>query len=311
MITKTKISIIGAGMVGSTAAFALMLSDLSLEIALIDIDKKKALGDAADMMHGSAFLPSSEIFAGDYTDCGDSQIIIITAGVQQKPNESRLDIVSRNREIFRQIVGEIVKNCSHEPIILVVTNPVDILTYLTYELSGFAKNRIIGSGTLLDSSRFKYLIGKQTNVDPKSLHAYIIGEHGDSSVAIWSKTSIAGVRFDEYCEKFHIDDKEIQEKISSEVVNAAYNVIELKGATYYAIALSIRRIVECILRDDRSILPVSCVLTGEYGISNMAISLPAVIGRNGIENILPIEYDQYETARLLESAANLKKIYGS
>ena len=311
MISKTKISIIGAGMVGSTTAFALMMSDLSLEIALIDINRTKAQGDAADMMHGAAFLPSSEIFAGDYTDCRDSEIIIITAGVPQKPNESRIDTFRRNREIFTRIIGDIVKNSSHQPIILVVSNPVDLLTYLAYELSGFRRNRIIGSGTLLDSSRFKYLIGKQTNVDPKSLHAYIIGEHGDSSVAIWSKTSIAGMRLDQYGSKHQLFDGQLRKKISDEVKEAAYRVIEMKGATYYAIALSTRRIVECILRDDRSILPVSCVLTGEYGIQDIAISLPAVIGKNGIEDILPVEYDAEEAAMLKASAENLKRILRS
>jgi len=309
MINKSKISIIGAGMVGSTTAFALMLSGLSLDIALIDVDRKKAAGDALDMMHGSAFLPSSEIYAGDYADCGDSSIVIITAGARQKSGESRIDLLKRNNYIFRQIAGEILKNCPHQPIIIVVSNPVDILTYLTYELTGFSRNKVFGSGTLLDSSRFKYLLGKQMNIDPKSLHAYIIGEHGDSKVAAWSKTSIAGMRFAEYSDKRSGFDEAVADRIADEVKDAAYKVIEMKGATYYAIALSVRRIVECVLRDDRSVLPVSCVLKGEYGIENIALSLPSIVGKNGVEEILPVEYSEREMSKLISSADSLKKAY--
>ncbi|MCL1815968.1 MAG: L-lactate dehydrogenase [Treponema sp.] len=309
MIKKTKISVIGAGMVGSTTTFSLALSNFSLEIALIDIDEKKAMGDAIDIMHGSAFLPSSEIYAGNYTDCRDSDIIIITAGAKQKHGESRINLLKRNYGMFKQIIGEIVKNCTHQPTIIVVSNPVDILAYLSYELSGFPRNKVFGSGTLLDSSRFKYLIGKHINIEPKSLHAYIIGEHGDSEVAAWSKTSIAGMRFDEYCKKHADFNEEMIEKIANEVRDAAYKVIEMKGSTYYAIALSARRIVECILGDERAILPVSVALEGEYGIRGIAISLPAVIGKNGIEDILQIEYSENEIAKLHKSAEGLKKSY--
>jgi len=307
MIAKTKISIIGAGMVGSTTAFALMMSDLSLEIALIDRDEKKAMGDALDIMHGSAFLPSSEIYAGDYADCRDSAIIIITAGARQKPGETRIELLSRNNMIFKQIFEGILANCSHQPIVLVVSNPVDILTYLSHELSGFSRGKVFGSGTLLDTSRFKYLLGKQTNIDAKSLHAYIIGEHGDSEVAAWSKTNIAGMRLDDYFRLHAECDKTIVESIASEVKDAAYKVIEMKGATYYAIALSVRRIVECVLRDDRSVLPVSCVLDGEYGIRDVALSLPSIVGKNGVEEILPVDFNEHEISKLTESAESLKK----
>lgn len=307
MKQKTKISVIGAGNVGSTTAYTLMLSDLSLEIALIDIDEKKARGDALDIMHGSAFLPSSEIYAGSYTDCGDSEIIIITAGAKQKPGETRIDLLKRNHTIFKSIVKEISANCKHQPIIIPVSNPVDILTYLTYELTGFDRKKIIGSGTVLDSSRFKYILGKTIGVDPKSIHAYIIGEHGDSEVPAWSRTSIAGMKFDEY-KNF---DQTAKEEIFESIKNAAYEVIELKGATYYAIALSVRRIVESILRDDNALLPVSCVLTGEYGISGVALSLPAIVGKDGIDKIFPVEFNHKELQDLKKSAEILQKNYSS
>ncbi len=307
MTAKTKIAVIGAGQVGSTSAFALMMSDLSLEIALIDVDRKKAAGDALDIMHGAAFLPSSEIHAGDYADCQGADIVVITAGARQRPGESRIDLLKRNYAIFKDIIENLRKNADPEPILLVVSNPVDILTYMTYRLAGLPKNRVLGSGTVLDSSRFKYLLGRRIKIDPKSLHAYIIGEHGDSEVTAWSKTSIAGMRFDDYFKTRPDFDPGLKDKLRDQVRNAAYEVIELKGATYYAIALSVRRIVECILRDDRSLLPVSCVLGGEYGLPDIALSLPAVVGRNGVEEIVPIEYDAEELERLRRSAEALQK----
>lgn len=307
MTAKRKIAVIGAGLVGSTSAFALMMSGLSLDITLVDLDRKKAAGDALDMMHGAAFLPSSEIHAGDYADCREADIVVITAGAKQKPGENRIDLLKRNYGIFKGIVGSLKENRTGEPIYLVVSNPVDILTYMTYTLAGLPKSRVFGSGTVLDSSRFKYLLGQRIKIDPKSLHAYIIGEHGDSEVAAWSKTSIAGQRFDDYFRKRPDFDPNLKETIHTQVRNAAYEVIEMKGATYYAIALSVRRIVECILRDDRSLLPVSCVLSGEYGLRDIALSLPAVVGRNGVAEIMPVDYDPDETARLLASAETLRK----
>ena len=307
MKSKTKIAVIGAGFVGSTSAYTLMMSSLDLEIVLVDVNRKKASGDALDIMHGAPFLPPSEIYAGDYADCKDCDLLIITAGSNQKPGETRIDLLKRNFSIFQEILAEIVKNCVHEPIILVVSNPVDILTYVTQRLSGYDRKRVIGSGTVLDSSRFKFLVGQHTGVDPKSIHAYIIGEHGDSEVPAWSKTSIAGMQFDKYCEMNGSYDPSLKETLFNKVKRAAYEVIEQKGATYYAIALSVRRIVECVLRDERSILTVSSVLNGEYGMKNVALSLPTIVSREGIREILPIEYNEKELNDLISSADTLKK----
>lgn len=253
-------------------------------------------------MHGSAYLPSSEIYAGDYSHCKDAEIIIITAGAKQKPGETRIDLLKRNSAIFKSIIQSITAHCSHEPIIIPISNPVDVLTYLTYELTGYHKSRIIGSGTVLDSSRFKYMLGKSIGIDPKSIHAYIIGEHGDSEVPVWSRTSIAGMKLD------HLE-ASAKEDMFQSIKNAAYEVIELKGATYYAVALSVRRIVECILRDDRALLPVSSVLTGEYGITNVALSLPSIVGKDGIYEIFPVEYNEEELTALRKSADILTENY--
>jgi len=286
-----------------------MLSDMALEIALVDINIKKAQGDAVDMMHGISYMGPSQIYQGDYPDCNNADIIIITAGVNQKEGESRTDLLKRNSRIFKQILEEIVKYCTKQkPIILVVTNPVDILTRLTYQLTGFDRHRVIGSGTSLDSSRFKLMVSEHTGINPKSIHAYVIGEHGDTSVAAWSRTSIAGVTFEEYCGYCRKCDSDIRKIINDKIRNAAYEVIEQKGSTYYAIAVSVKRIVESILRDEHAVLTVSSVLDGEYGIYDVALSLPLIIGKNGIEKILSVSYSEDELSGLLKSAEHLRNI---
>ncbi|ABY91534.1 L-lactate dehydrogenase [Thermoanaerobacter sp. CM-CNRG TB177] len=303
-----KISIIGSGFVGATTAYTLALSGIAKTIVLIDINKDKAEGDALDISHGVPFISPVELYAGDYSDVSGSDIIIITAGAAQKPGETRLDLVKRNTMIFKDIVAKLIK-VNDTAIYLIVTNPVDILTYVTYKISGLPYGRVLGSGTVLDSARFRYLLSKHCNIDPRNIHGYIIGEHGDSELAAWSITNIAGIPIDNYCNLCgKACEKDFREEIFNNVVRAAYTIIEKKGATYYAVALAVRRIVEAIFRDENSILTVSSPLTGQYGVTNVALSLPSVVGRNGIVNILELPLSQEEIAAFRRSAEVIKSV---
>jgi len=303
-----KISIIGAGFVGSTTAFALMTSGLASEIVIVDINKEKAEGEAMDLSHGAPFVRPIDITSGEYSDTKDSDIVIITAGIGPKPGDSRLTCISKNLKIFQSIVPEVVK-FSPDSILLVVSNPVDILSYITYKLSGFPSERVIGSGTVLDTSRFKYMLGQHFEVDARNIHTYIMGEHGDSEIATWSLTSIAGMNVDEYCDTcLKKCGGELKLNIYKDVKQAAYNVIEKKGATYYAVALAIKRIVEAILSNENSILTVSSLLNGEYGIQDVYMGVPTILGRNGVKKILQVKLDEDESAQLVESSKVLKSV---
>lgn len=303
-----KISIIGAGFVGSTTAFALMNGGLASEIVIVDINKDKALGEAMDLSHGASFVRPLDITAGDYPDTKDSDIVIITAGIGQKPGESRLDCISKNLKVFKSIIPEVVKYSPHS-ILLVVSNPVDILTYITYKLSGFPSNRVIGSGTVLDTSRFKYLLSQHFEIDARNIHTYIMGEHGDSEIATWSLTSIAGMNVDEYCStNCQKCDGGLKLDIYNQVKEAAYHIIEKKGATYYAVALAIKRIAEAILRNENSILTVSSLLEGQYGIEGLYMGVPTVVGREGVHKILEANLAKDEIDKLRESAKILKEV---
>lgn len=304
-----KISIIGAGFVGSTTAYTLLLSGLVSEIVIIDIDKAKAEGDVLDMSHGMSFLRPVNIKAGEYEDMKDSDIIIITAGANQKKGETRIDLVKKNTEIFKSIVPNIVKYSANS-IVIVVTNPVDILSYVTQKISGFPSDKVIGSGTVLDTARFKYLISRHAGIDARNIHAYIIGEHGDTEVPVWSLTNIAGMTMDEYCAKCAKCDGNQKNKIFEDVKNSAYSIIEKKGATYYAVALGVKRIVECILRDENSILTVSSLTSDRYGINDVYLSLPTVVNKNGIEHILEVPLSQTEINLLHKSSNALKEVIG-
>lgn len=307
-VKKTKISIIGAGFVGSTTAFALMNGGLASEIVIVDLNKDKAEGEAMDLSHGASFVKSVKIKSGDYKDTKDSDIVIITAGAASKPGETRLDLIQRNLAIFKSIVPEIVKY-SPDSILLVVSNPVDILSYITYRLSGFPSERVIGSGTVLDTSRLRYLLGEHFDVDDRNIHTYIMGEHGDSEIVTWSLTNIAGMGVEEYCDTICKEcNGDLKYNIHDEVKNAAYKIIEKKGATYYAVALAIRRIVEAILRDEHSILTVSTLLKGEYGLENIYLGVPTLIGDSGVKKVLEVPLNENELSELKKSAGTLKKV---
>lgn len=303
-----KISIIGAGFVGSTTAFALMNDNIASEIVIVDINKEKAEGEAMDLYQGNVFVSPVKIIAGDYPDTKDSDIVIITAGLAQKPGETRLDLVNRNIEIYKQLIPSIVEY-NPDAILLVVSNPVDILTQVTYELSGFPAHRVIGSGTVLDTARFQSALSKKFGVDARNIQANIIGEHGDSEIATWSLTTIAGLTIEQYCENMGIEfDQSMADEITQDVKTAAYEIINRKGYTNYAVALAITRIVKAILRDENSILTVSSLLDGAYGITGVYTSVPTVVGRVGTKNNVEVPYSSSEVDALRDSAELLRNI---
>ncbi len=303
-----KIVIVGTGFVGSTTAYTLMVSGLVSEIVLIDQNTKKAEGEAMDMNHGMPFVRPVRIYNGNYEDCKGADIVVITGGANQKPGETRIDLVNKNTEIFKDIVGNIIKY-NTDCILLVVTNPVDILTYVTYKLSGFPKSRVIGSGTVLDTARFKYMLGEHMGVDPRNVHAYIIGEHGDTEVPTWSLASIAGIPMDAYCKECKsCDDESFKRDTFDKVKNAAYEIIDKKNATYYAVALAVRRIVEAIVRNENSILTVSSLFEGEYGLNDICLSIPSQVNSEGVSRILNVPLNSEEAGLLNKSAQALKQV---
>ena len=304
---REKVVIIGSGYVGSTIAYTLAVKGLFEDIGIIDLDKDKAEGDALDISHGVSFTKPVRVTSGGYELCKNTDMIIITAGVNQKKGESRIELLKRNAEVFRSITENIKRNACGEPIVLVVSNPVDVLTYMTHKYLGFTRGRVFGSGTVLDTSRMKYLLGEYTGVDMRNIHTYIIGEHGDSEVAAWSTTSIAGLLPSEFCERFGGCGERSIFEIPELVKKAAYDVIDKKGATYYAIALATARICEAVFGDERSILTVSSVLEGEYSLSGVALSVPSIVGGNGVESVVEIPFDKREIDGLYNSAAIMKE----
>lgn len=301
-----KVTIIGAGYVGATIAYALMTGGTTSEIAMIDLDQDRLAGEVMDLNHGVVFVPPVKVYAGTYEDCKDSNIVIITAGVSQRSGETRVDLLKRNINVFKDIVPKIVEK-NDKCIVLVVTNPVDVLTYATLKISGLPTNQVIGAGTVLDSARFKYLISEHCGVGPGNVHAYIIGEHGDTEVPAWSITNIASLPIEKYCIQCGrgCGDK-CKEEIFNEVKNAAYQIIEGKGATYYAIGLAVRRIVEAILRDENSVLSVSSLMEGYYGVEDVCVSLPTIVNEHGIARVLDLPLKDYEIKAFQHSANTMR-----
>ncbi len=305
---KRKISVIGAGFVGATTAYALMNSGIATEICLFDINMDKAMGEVMDLVHGTSFVKPVNIYAGNIEETKDSDIVVITAGAAQKEGETRLDLIEKNYNIFKGFIPQIAA-ASPNAILLVVSNPCDVLAYITYKLSGFPKERVIASGTVLDTSRLKYVIGKYFNVNNNNIHAYVLGEHGDSEVVSWSTSSIAGESFEDYAKKFNLEwNDDVKAVIESDVKNAAYEIISRKNATYFAVALAVNRIVEAILRDENTILTVSCLMQGEYGIDDVYLAIPTILNSTGAVRIVnPILKDEVELKKLKESAKVLKE----
>ncbi len=308
MVNIQKAAVIGCGFVGSSIAFALTQTGVFSELALIDVNREKAEGEAMDLSHGLPFARPMKIFAGDYPDLSECALIVITAGANQKPEETRLDLVHKNVAILKSVIPQIVRY-NREAILLIVSNPVDILTWVAQKLSGLPARQVIGSGTVLDTARLKYLLSQHLNVDARSVHAVIVGEHGDSELAVWSGANVSGVDLDHFCELCgHTAHRENMERIYRDVRDSAYEIIEKKGATYYGIAAAVKRLALCIVRDEHSVLPVSAQLGGLYGVEDLCMSVPAVVGRSGVERVLEIELSPEESRAFHASAVTLRQV---
>jgi len=310
--TLAKVVVVGAGIVGATIAYALITKGLVQKLGLINRSPERAEGEAMDLNHCLAFTDPADIQAGGYELCQDAQIVIITAGAAQKEGETRLDLCAKNARIVRSVVREVMPH-NPEPIFLVVTNPVDVLTRVVLDESGLPPERVIGSGTVLDTARFRYLISHHCRVDVRNVHGYALGEHGDSEVLAWSRLNVAGVLFHEYCGEvckrgcpMHFRDA-----IDKDVRNAGYEIIQKKGSTYYAVSLAVARIAKAILKDQKSVLTVSSMMRGQYGMEDVCLSLPCVLGTSGVETVVDSPLDEAEEQALRRSAATLRESFGS
>lgn len=305
MNTVNRVALVGTGFVGSSYAFALLNQGVTEELVLIDLNRGKSEGDAMDLNHGIAFAPiHTKIWFGDYSDCKNADIVVLTAGANQKPGETRLQLVEKNISIFKSIVAQIMES-GFNGIFLVATNPVDILSYATWKFSGLPKERVIGSGTILDSARLRFLLGDYFKVDTRNVHAYIMGEHGDTELPVWSKANIGGKPVLELIGNDPAKKGDL-EQIFANVRDAAYHIIEKKGATYYGIAMGLARLTKAILRNENSILTVSALLQGQYGQNDLYIGVPAIVNRDGVREIVELELSEQEQAQFARSADVLK-----
>jgi L-lactate dehydrogenase len=310
-LTGRKVGIIGSGAVGTTFAYSLLISGLTSQIVLIDVNKQRAEGEAMDLSHGVPFASPTKIWAGEYSDCADADIVVIAVDKGQRIKQSRLELASGNYALFKEIVPSIVKY-NKDCILLVVTNPLDVMTYAALKLSGFPKNKVIGSGTALDTARIRFLLGDYLKIDPRNVHAYIIGEHGDTEVPVWSLANVAGIRLKDYCPlcgvEYNIDEFS---KLFLRVRNAGYEIIERKGRTNYAVALALTKIVQSILRDENAILTVSTFLEDYHGVSDICLSVPVVLGKDGVREIIKLPLDQQEVSDFQKSAGIITSVIDS
>lgn len=308
MTSMQKCGVIGVGFVGATCAYTLAVSGLFSELTLVDMNTKKAEAEAADINHGVAFTRPCHVRAGGYDALADCGLIIIAAGANQKPGETRIELLGRNQRIMQSVIESIMAVNRHA-ILLIVSNPVDVLTYMAQKLSGLPAGRVLGSGTVLDTARLKYLVGQHLGVDSRNVHAFIIGEHGDSELAVWSSANVSGVDLADFC---RITGKDYSfgamQRIYENVRDAAYSIIDGKGATYYGIGMAVRRIAEAIVRDEHSVLPVSSLISGHYGVNDLCLGLPSVVGRGGVESVLDIPLSADELTQLQHSASGLRAL---
>lgn len=302
----SRVALIGAGFVGTTYAFAMLNQGIASEFVIIDINQDKAEGEAMDLSHGIPFAKNMRIWAGDYSDCKDADIVVITAGANQAPGETRLDLIGKNASISKKIV-ESIMGSGFDGIIIVATNPVDVLTYTIWKYSGLPASRVIGSGTILDSARFRLLLSEELDVDPRNIHAYIMGEHGDTELPVWSHVTIGGLRLSDYLSRKQAPSQERFNEIFVNVRDAAYHIIDRKGATYYGIAMGLARLTTAILRNEGSILPVSAYMNGEYGLNDLYIGGPAIVDRNGIRDVVVLTLEPDEQQKLTHSANVMKE----
>ena len=307
-INYRKAAIVGCGFVGASIAFRFLQQGLFSNLVLLDANRDKAEGEAMDLSDGLPYGATMEITAGDYGDISDCALVVVTAGVNQRPGETRLELIERNTIILKSIMKEITSR-PFEGILLIVSNPVDVLTYAAQRLSGYPRERVIGSGTVLDTARLKQLLGEELRVDSRNVHAFIVGEHGDSELAVWSGANVSGLDLDDFCrlrgKALSQGDKE---RLYREIRDSANEIIKRKGATYYGIAMAVGRIAECIVKDEHAVLPISVVLDQEYGLGNVALSIPSIVGKNGLEKILEIPLGQAERSALDVSARQLQEV---
>ncbi|RPF56506.1 L-lactate dehydrogenase [Abyssicoccus albus] len=302
-----KVVLIGTGDVGASYAFSLLNQGISDELVLIDLNEKKTIGEVKDLNHGKTYAPSPlKVKAGSYEDCKDAGLVVICAGAAQKPGETRLDLVDKNLKIFKSIVDQVMDS-GFDGIFLIATNPVDILTYAVHKFSGLPKERVIGSGTILDTARFRYLLGEQFEVSPTSVHAMVIGEHGDSELPVWSTADIGGRPLSMLLDELPNKD-EFMEKTYVNVRDAAYEIIEAKGSTYYGVAMGLARITKAIMSDQNAVLTVSALLEGEYGHDDLYIGVPAIINKDGIREIIELPLNDVETQQFSKSVETIKNI---
>jgi L-lactate dehydrogenase len=302
-----KVGLIGTGMVGASFAYSLMQRSVADELVLIDADTARAEGEMMDLNHGLPFVRPMRIMAGDYANLVDADVIVISAGVSQRPGQTRLELLQTNASIFRKIIPQITA-VNQDGIIVVATNPVDILTHIAAQIVGLKQKRVLGSGTVLDTARLRYLLSQHYGVDPRSVHAYIVGEHGDSELALWSLANIAGVRLPDFVgANGQGYDQAALDRIFAQTCNAAYEIIKRKKATYYAIGLALLSIVEAILHNQHTVMTVSSPLSGEYGVDGIAISMPTIVGRSGVEEVLNLPLSEAELTAFQASAQTLKE----
>lgn len=308
-IRGSKVVLIGTGAVGSSYAFSMLNQGVCDELVLIDLNEQKSMGDVMDLNHGVLYAPTStKVSFGKYKDCADAALVVICAGANQKPGETRLELVEKNMAIFKNIVGQVMDS-GFDGIFLIATNPVDILTYATWKFSGLPKERVIGSGTILDTARFRYLLGENFGVAPHSVHASIIGEHGDTEVAVWSSANVAGIPLKDYLAKDENEDlEEKMKEIAAQVRDAAYEIIEAKGSTYYGIAMGLTRISRAILQNQDVVLTVSALLEGEFGHNDVYIGVPAVVNRQGVRDVVEIPLSDREKELFDHSVNTIKKV---
>ena len=306
-----KIAVVGAGFVGTTFAYSLLIHGLASQIVIIDINQEKAEGEVMDLNHGMPFAYPARIWAGDYSDCRDADIVVVAVDKGQKIQQSRLELAEGNFQVLKQIIPSITRYNS-EGILLVVTNPLDVMTYVAWKLSGFPKNRVIGSGTILDTARLRYLLGEHLQVDPRNVHAYIIGEHGDSEVPVWSLANVAGIRLKDYCPICRVPySPDDLNDLFLKVKNAGYEIMKRKGRTNYGVALGLTKIVESIIRDENAISTVSCFLEDYHAVSDVCLSVPVILNRTGVKEIIKLPLDDEEITAFQKSAATVKKVVHS
>lgn len=309
--TSRKVVVVGTGFVGTSIAYSMINQGLINELVLIDVNREKAEGEALDLLDGMSWAQGNiKVWAGDYTDCQDADIVVITAGVNQKPGQTRLELIDVNAGIMTSVVREVMGS-GFDGILVIASNPVDVLTHVAWQASGLPSNRVVGTGTTLDTTRFRKELAAKLQIDPRSIHGYIIGEHGDSEVAVWSHTTVGGKPLLEFIVKNNRLTVEDLTTISDRVKNSAYEIINRKKATFYGIGMSVARIVRAILNNEQAVLPVSAYLDGEYGEKDLFTGVPSVVDQGGVRETIELNIDPAEQQKFAQSCSQLREVIQS